>query len=187
MAIKKRIFVLAVFLLSLFTIEAQTNVYHSFPVDSLGHWSEKYWVNAGMGYGEDNYTLFFNGDTVIGGKTYHKVLKTGSQSGGGIQTTYYYNGSNGAIREDTAQKKVYFVNYSNNPSQEQLLYDFNLHVGDMAPHGSNRVFKIDSVLVGNSYHKRFLLKPLNDTTTTIDVNYAVIEGVGSTLGGAVVN
>ena len=66
------------------------------------------------------------------------------------------------------------------------MYDFNLNIGDTLPpsynYGSNNsVIGIDSTLVGNNYHKRFLLKSLSAPSSQ-DSSYALIEGIGSTYG-----
>jgi hypothetical protein len=60
---------------------------------------------------------------------------------------------------------------------EELLYDFNMQVGDIV-YGyiaSNDIVQsIDSVLIGGSYRKRWLINPY--------YNIYLIEGVGSTYG-----
>lgn len=115
---------------------------------------------------------------------YHKILKSGyTQSLSYPQ--YYYNRYMGGLRQDIAQKKVFFAP-ANSPPGETLLYDFNLNVGDTLPPSYNQgqgvyVSKIDSVLVGNKYHKRFKIKPFNYWPST-DTNHAIIEGIGSTFG-----
>jgi hypothetical protein len=89
-------------------------------------------------------------------------------------------GYNGAIREDSANKIVYIVPPSS--STEEVLYDFNLQVGDTIMGyfyntiSGNReiVQSIDSVLVGGNYRKRWNINP--------NYQVAFIEGVGSTYG-----
>jgi hypothetical protein len=94
----------------------------------------------------------------------------------------------GAIRQDTLLKKIYFM--PPGETYDSLLYDFNLNLGDTLPPSyqtagtldSNFVTKIDSVLVGVNYRKRFWLTPINYWGGT-DSNYvALIEGIGSTYG-----
>jgi hypothetical protein len=63
-----------------------------------------------------------------------------------------------------------------NDNFEYLLYDFNVKSGDDVSWGmeSNHVDKIDSVLIGNSYRKRYTLKNNGDV---------IIEGIGSVVKG----
>ena len=88
---------------------------------------------------------------------------------GGYWDNYY----RGAMRNDTLNKKVYFI--ERDSLNEILLYDFSLNVGDTLygtmPFGNSPVTSIDSVLVGSNYHKRFFSS-----------TWEIIEGVGSTYG-----
>lgn len=81
----------------------------------------------------------------------------------------------GGIREDSAEKKIYFNDYS----QEIVLYDFSLSIGDTifypTPLDNYKVVTdIDSILVAGQYRKRFQL---------INALYSMpdtwIEGIGS--------
>src|SRR5204863_2804445 len=90
-------------------------------------------------------------------------------------------GYRGAIRQDTMNRKVFFVSPSN--TTEQLLYDFNMQVGDTVKgyietftSPSDTVKSIDSVLVGNSYRKRWTI----NTGFLWEVRF--IEGIGSIHG-----
>jgi hypothetical protein len=94
-----------------------------------------------------------------------------------------WNAYVGAIRQDTAQKRVYFISSFQNI--DTLLYDFNLSVGDtLAPSYiydtawfKNYVSYIDSVIVGNSYKRQYWI------SNNFSQNYvALIEGIGSTFG-----
>jgi len=163
---------------------AQTNIYHPFP-ESNAFWSEISWWNTDPYLPctvTDNYFVFFNGDTLIGQNNYHKVYQSGYISASCPPPGYYYyNQYEGALRQDSILKKVFFVQPSNN--FEELLYDFNLGIGDTLDSSFNSfadfnfISNIDSVLVGSNFHKRFIL------SSQFDTNYAaIIEGVGSTLG-----
>jgi len=183
-----RKFILLIFIFVSFRLCAQTNVYHPFP-DSNTHWSEStWWVYWGPPpcTVNDAYILFFSGDTVIGANTYHKILKSGYISASCPPPGYYYyNQYAGAIRQDTFQKMVYYL--PNTSTTEQLLYDFNLNIGDTLSPSYNNVIgvyvsAIDSVLVGNNYHKRFIIKPLSGGWPPPDTSSALIEGLGSTFG-----
>ncbi len=159
----------------------QTNVYHPFP-DSNAVWIEDTWfVDAWTCLNYDDHNLFIDGDTTIGNNTYHKLYKNGWITifcPPNSPPAYFYAPAYwGAFRQDSANKKVY-LNLNNN---ESLAYDFNLNAGDTLPpsclYWFNYVLSIDSVLVGNQYHKRFWLSDGNHN------NYAaIIEGIGSTFG-----
>ncbi len=164
--------------------KCQISIYQPFP-DSNAFWCEtNWWLSSPTPpycFVTDNYCLFINGDTIINAMTYHKIFQSGYISASCPPPGYnYYNNYEGAIRQDVLLKKVFFILPSN--ANEELLYDFNLGIGDTlqpsinTPPDYNYISSIDSVLVGSQYHKRFLLNNLNDT------NYAIIEGLGSTFG-----
>lgn len=85
----------------------------------------------------------------------------------------------GAIREDTTQKKIYFHNFSN----EIVLYDFTLDVGDTIYYSTNLYYNldyfkvvdyIDSTLVSGQYRKTWFL-----TNSYLGMTDIWIEGIGS--------
>ena len=138
----------------------------------------------------DDYIIFPDGDTLVNGILYTRMFQAGTLSSV-TPPVIFYNEYMFAFREDTMQRKVYILPLNN--TAEQLLYDFNLSVGDTLPqtynnniggsiYGGNYILAIDSVLVGMNYHKRYLLNTVNLGTGIIDTNYAIIEGVGSTFG-----
>jgi len=175
--------------LSAFSSKAQTSVYQPLPdiSDSNATWIEYVYGGVPPDVFYDNYSLFISGDTVLGNYSYHKLYKSGQSSSGGYLNSYshFYCGS---YRQDSLQKTVFFV--PDTSSNEQLLYNFNLNVGDTLPlsynNGNqgpfNKVIGIDSVMVGCIYHKIFYLASLYGGSTQVDSGYAIIEGVGSTLG-----
>lgn len=67
-----------------------------------------------------SYTIFTTGDTIISGNTY-KILEHNDYNNFNL-CTYGY------MREDTATRKVYFID--NIFSPEELLYDFSMQIGD---------------------------------------------------------
>ncbi|MCF8278303.1 MAG: T9SS type A sorting domain-containing protein [Flavobacteriales bacterium] len=80
-------------------------------------------------------------------------------------------------------KKVYFKQHSS--VSDTLLYDFDLSIGDTLPptlindpsNETNVVSSIDSILIGNDYHKRFGI------SLGYDSNYVdLIEGIGNSFG-----
>jgi hypothetical protein len=181
--VMKKVLFIAIFLgISTGSI-AQTNVYHPFPTQ------DAIW----RGYLADNvfhnykaYEYLISGDTIITGKTYHKLIKLIASyainpSGNPILDSLgpAYQSYFGAFREDTALKKVYFMPTWN--SNELLLYDFNLQLGDTLS-GVNvdnhtYVATVDSILVGTKYRRRLGIANLY----TFNFPYVyLIEGIGST-------
>ena len=175
---KKLLFFLAIIYSASFAC-AQTSAYHPMP-DSNAVWCEEYYYFDGICDVDYRYALFINGDTTIGGQTYHKLYRTGfvfsSLCGGGSN---YFNQFSGLIRQDIYHKRVY--TYQSNV--DTLLYDFNLSLHDtllptfLNNQISNYVCYIDSALIDNNYRKRFWLCSNGDSAYV-----ALIEGVGSTFG-----
>jgi hypothetical protein len=167
--------------LSVFSVKSQTFVYHPFP-ESNATWN----VNMSqamcfmLGFSSEDYSITISGDTIIKDLVYQKLTSPFVQfsfSGGCTQINF--PGYRGAIRQDVANKKVYYVP----PSQitEQLLYDFTMEVGDTVKgylesfnHPLDIVTEIDSVLVGDNYRKRWNINPCYEIY--------LIEGIGSTFG-----
>jgi hypothetical protein len=166
------------------TFASSAQAYKPFPT------SGAIWREYQTGYQCDccsDYQIFIAGDTVINSITYHKLKKTGmmyfQDLNGNCHPIFWYNINQyaGGFRNDSINKRVYyFPPYALN---ESLLYDFNLNLGDTTDtYLSNFigedwiVTNVDSVLIGNEYHRRLQLnyclgKPLH-----------IIEGIGSTLG-----
>lgn len=174
---KKSLSILITLVLISILGQAQTNVYHQFP-DSNCHWKGlNYSRNGTMTVTYDQYSLVISGDTTIGSFVYHKLYQNGytydhpTPTNPGYPYDKFYKG---AFRQDIPNRKVYLFN----GGQDLLAYDFNLKVGDTLKSclGVARIKSIDSVLVGNKYHKAF----------TFDTGgppyYKFIEGIGSTHG-----
>ena len=168
-------FSILLFLVPIFLI-GQTSTYHPLP-DSLASWNITNKGSCVVGDITEHYTIEMTGDTIINTNSYHKLEVFF------VDSTYigFCNkidrvGYQAAIREDTAQRKAYIV--LPDSSDEQLLYDFNLTVGDTVKGylslTNDTVISIDSVLVNNSYHKRWYL----------NAPYSVylVEGVGTNYG-----
>jgi hypothetical protein len=176
---------LLIFLLIIFTVElAYSQQYKPFP-DSNAAWKESHFFVYGSSFNERiKIHHEIENDTLINAKVYHKITKTGYSElleGSSTSTTYYNNEYVGAIRED-AFRRVFFI--KKNHGVEELLYDFNLNIGDTLPemHGLNIYYDyivegIDSVLVAEIYHKTYTIRKNNW------LNYFdFIEGVGTTSG-----
>ena len=175
-------------LLAIFTsvaafTNAQTNVYHPFPeTDGAWNFTTRFWCWSGVPQPIDNtYSLSVEGDTVISSQTYHKLivplLQTTASACVGSSSTF--NIYEGCTRQDVSMKKVFYI-YPGS-SMEELLYDFNMQVGDTVKghletyaYPVDTVISIDSVLVGDSYRKRWNIN--------FGYNISIIEGVGSTYG-----
>ena len=157
------------FLFSSSSAFAQTNVYHPFP-DSNAVWNVQW--SCFFGFGDSWFSYRMEGDTSIGNNVYHKIVKGSVVSTGtcGIGGLNYQ----GCIRQDTSLKKVFIVTPFD--SVEKVFLDFNLQIGDTVfPSGwwcTSTVQNIDSILIGNSYRKRWW----------IDFGPEIIEGIGSTWG-----
>ncbi len=158
---------------------AQKSDYYPLP-DSNAQWNMHFSL---MGYPgpahEEFYSIIISGDTIINSLSYQKLMIPFVQSSGKSTTSLITPGYKGAIRQDTLNRTVFIVP----PAKvtEQLLYDFSMQVGDTVrgyietnTNPKDVVESIDSVLVGNNYHKRW----------NINSNYYIsfIEGVGSTYG-----
>ena len=169
---KKAFLLLPVLMLIIMVSRAQTHVYHPFP-ESNAFWSDD---------GSNMFTLAcydtrfgLNGDTTINGKLYHKVYSLRDSTLLNPLSSYF-----AAIREE--DKRIFTVVGN---SGEQVLYDFNLTVGDTmrfhyslmfhSPQEFYRVVtNIDSTkLFNGEYRKRFVF---NDGNSLPDV---VVEGIGS--------
>jgi hypothetical protein len=171
------------FILPCFSAKSQTSVYHPFP-DSNAIWNVSAqgccWTDCpppptpNPVIDDYSFSYYINGDTVINSVLYHKVYQSGTvhhhcNFGNYIDYWNSFHDYYAAIRQDTALRKVYV--YYNNP--EQVLYDFNLSVGDSIE-GCTAVTSIDSILIGSNYRKRFNIDGA--------FPYSIIEGIGSTSG-----
>jgi len=169
------------FLMFSIFVNGQTSVYHPFP-DSNAVWNFEIFLPFGcdfFGQSNVNYSIIITSDTIINSQSYHKlIIPLLSSSSYCVGSTGYQ----GAIRQDNLNKKVFYIPQSEN--QEQLLYDFNMQVGDTVKglleicNGSQKdiVQSIDSILIGNDYRKKWNFVCSND------YGYYIIEGLGSTYG-----
>jgi len=184
--------VLLVIMIALIGIKSygQTNVYHAFP-DSNAWWGEEIaWIDINQlpfpPIYDDKNKLFMAGDTIIGSYHYQKLAQSGLLSYSDPHTLqyysdYYFNTYEGAIRQDTLLKTIYFI--PPDSSMERLLYDFSLSLGDSLPvsynngYSNNYVTRIDSIHVGNNYRKMYKISNPQYST-----NCVLIEGIGGSFG-----
>ncbi|KAB2859079.1 MAG: T9SS type A sorting domain-containing protein [Flavobacteriales bacterium] len=177
------------------SINSFGQTYYPFP-DSVGVWKQ----TSSFYEGSDiHYALFMNGDTIINSITYNKLYYSDTPNNIDTDNSNYY----GAIRENN--KKIYFfpdsiynIYYPEYffcftsyiypyPSftEEVLLYDFNVNVGDTVhyPHLDSTyiiITWIDSVLVQGEYRKQYnysySYKPMSSCQPIGPQNY--VEGIG---------
>lgn len=152
----------------------QTGYYHTFP-DSNAVWNF-HGANPNCGLNDHYYSIVMTGDTNISSTGYNKLFTPALISTGGCFSTQL--GYLGCVREDTANRKVYFIPSSQ--TTETLLYDFNLQPGDSVEGylatwaGHPFVYAIDSVQVGSGYRKRWFINQAQ--------GIYLIEGIGCTYG-----
>lgn len=157
--------------------------YTPFDFDN-GLWEEEYY---NMQHERSRYNYYTNGDTIINNLTYKKLYKTGRYTiTYGISGIPWNNFSTdfGFIREDN-NKRIYHINPSNG-GVEELLYDFNIALGDTIAippirnmYDSATVIAVDSVFICSSMRKRYRLDPVG--TQLLGILYW-IEGVGGSHG-----
>ena len=152
-----------------------SQTYHHF-IDSCKHWRTIF-----QSYDDYQINHFYitNFDTVINEIKYFKFFYRLDGSDGN-----FYIGS---IREDTIERRVYFI--QNSDLTERLLYDFSLMEGDTIPQDSYflhvylstdtcKVDGIDSVQINGHYLKRWIII----SAIWGDLITYIYEGIGSILG-----
>jgi hypothetical protein len=127
----------------------------------------------------DQYSI--TGDTLINEVVYHKLDYTGIYYGDNCEENYFNDGYQGAFRNDIGNKKVWFV--PSGDLNESLLYEFDLEIGDtLSPgilnpieFGDFWVEDIDTIEVGDSYRKMFLIR---SGFNIYGGPFEIIEGIG---------
>ncbi len=175
----KNIFLIITGLLLIQNVNSQD--YFPFPTDT-STWDCLFWHQwSPSDIHLTNSQYLLRGDTNINGKLYNKILYA-EPDNFTLDTIYI-----GGLREDSS-KNIYFFPYEENlptpgpisfPSDttEYLIYTFNnLDTGMILPINNNTemmVVGIDSVLVGDSYRKRYKIQ------NNAFGNDYWIEGIGS--------
>lgn len=146
--------------------------YIPLPASSTAKWNSYYtYLDNSFQTQTDWHNYYADGDSIIAGKTYQRILKKVDLSLGGYDQKYIY------LYNDTINKKVYILE----TGSDELLYDFNLTVGDtlkgiyLSVADSRVVIKIDYVVINGRNHKRFI----TDTTATGEPVQWIIEGIGA--------
>jgi hypothetical protein len=148
----------------------QTNIYHPFP-DSNAVWNEITMHSGGCYSSYCKYSNFLQGDTIINTQSYHKIYSNDSNN-----VSYV-----GGLREDN--RRIYF--FYKYCSQEVLLYDFNLDIGDSILLSCElcnssypmymKVVSVDSILLTDMTYR----KKINFDYGT---SWSWIEGIGCEAG-----
>lgn len=165
-------------------VSSQSQSYYPIPSENA-IWRESW--GSSWGYWSD-YQSFTSGDTVINNIVYTKLRVFGSsnwmpKNEAEKSMSYTLNYYAGAFRNDSANRKVYFIPWGENT--DTLLYDFNLHLGSKLPAtyiywpfaDTAYVSSIDSFYIGGVYHNRYWL------SNSYQLDYAhLIEGIGGSAG-----
>lgn len=143
----------------------------------LDNKNEWHFTNCNFGCITDVY--YTDGDTLVDGKTY-KILDG-----------YHFISRSFLLREEVAEKKLYFLRIrAGGGLEEYLLYDFNLQVGDsidmknpITPFPQDGgYFKLDSIvprpLIDGNNYDHFYFSPSQSNTSSTH-NAVWIEGAGS--------
>lgn len=152
-------------------------------LNETSRWKQYYRYSVyppGIAFEEDIW-IQLDGDTVVGNKTYYRVLKTG------IGITYYpqegdttFHGAIHQYLDPVREEGNAFYAYNRMAQEEYLLYDFSAAVGDTLKSGTckrDTVIAIDTLYLGDVPRKQFHLpSPFSGDISTL------VEGVGSTFG-----
>ena len=126
---------------------------------------------------------FLQNDTIIQNVDYNKIFCNGRTRNNNGSWTYFDEGYIGATRYENETKKVYFRPVES--SEEYLLYDFDLNIGDTLPTsyvydpefaGIITIDFIDTVIIAGDSIKRFHMDEAG-----FGGEY-IINGIGSSLG-----
>jgi len=175
----KYLFIITIGLAPLWVMSQQ---YHPFPEDNVCwtvvEFNQTY-------YYWDTYIYTVKGDTVINSKPYKKIWQLDDIPG--TQDTSWYLHS--FMRQDTLQKKAWFIRRYMSETTEKLGYDFNVQIGDTVylpafdyENSGDSGFVVihpgfDSTLLWTGeYRKNYFYANLNHN---IGLDPYVIEGVGT--------
>lgn len=148
-----------------------------FPIKATSVWRINYefpryeWTTHANG--DEEYKYFIGGDTLIGGKQYFKLMKSGVLF---LDTPFKVeNKYMGAIRD--IENKYYFV--EKNSESERLLYDFDVTVGGNIPDRDGTLRPVSEIELLDNGRKKFTFDLM---TVHCGAANTVIEGIGW-LGG----
>jgi len=181
-------FILAFSIIAL-SANAQTGSYHPFPEN--GMWRVDYYYNNPFQFScyiKHYFDYTIQGDTTINSLVYKRIYRsfvktdTISCDDPGVNSAVPQSGYAGALRDDEAANKTFFMFPGSNA--DSLLYDYNLQAGDTLKGFISRYFSnytmivlsVDSVQVGGTYHKRWNFEGIHNNDSYI------IQGIGSSFG-----
>jgi hypothetical protein len=189
------------FLLLMATISVAAQKYVLFPTENA-QWNMHYKNRVSYSdYLSILNTYIQQGDTVINAKSYKKIYLKSSLTGqqtirfiGGIREEnkriywidyYYFAGTMSGVKSLSNEQKNCLKQYVKTSNTEIVLYDFNAkNVGDTLFSGmySGKILAVDSVLIQNSYRKRYTVECFMLTIGKYSYDY-IIEGIGSVRAG----
>jgi hypothetical protein len=178
---------LSLVIIFLISISGISQTYTPFP-KSNAVWNEVYFdTHNGLC---QNSSIYIVGDTIINGKKYQRLASVNYLSfiSNNCVGGYNFNTSNrGYYRNDTINKKVWYLNPQENVFSDTLLFDFSLQVGDTlsklfytSDYNSYFIDSIDYVNYGGVLRKRLFIKD-HSQSAGIPLTY-MIEGIGSSRG-----
>jgi len=177
------VLLLPVWLMFWVSSNGQASVYHPFP-DSGAEWHVAEVDVQGCVFNPCDYLVYQMGkDTMFEGLKYSELLEGGINWDNTIAVPYFQRH---LIRNDTLNKEVFIRDIDF--ASDQLLYDFNLKVGDTLPHhnayqyiDSIYVTGIDSVQFGDgTFRRRLKLNSYNGGSYPDSLS--LIEEIGYTGG-----
>lgn len=192
---------LIIYLLLIVSISVAAQKYVPFPTENA-QWNVHYRNRISYSdYLSIFYSYVLQGDTVINTKAYRKLYLKSSTDGqqsirfiGGIREenkriywkdNYYFGGNMWGIKSLTNEQKNCMKQHINAIDNEIVLYDFNSkNVGDTLFSGiySGKILAIDSVLIQNTYRKRYAVECFMLTIGKYSYDY-IVEGIGSVRAG----
>lgn len=161
-----------------------------------------YSFTGGLCVDHENHEYYVNGDTIVNTEVFKKIYFNYTHFQYVFNCTNYTNPClccqyacnplvetskyAGGLRGDSG--RIYFLPPSE--SKDTLLYDFTLNVGDTLPTSyiydpamlGLRVSRIDTVLIGTQYRKKFILSPFQAGCFLGDTATWMIEGIGHRQG-----
>ncbi len=156
-------------------------------MDTANRWLVEH---GGGGNPVDYYQTIYEArlanDTVVGGKTYKRMIADVTHRNLSPFYVSRYKGMLGLYREDALLQRLWCIPQKGD-GRERLIYDASWQVGDTvhwvySPNisGVGTVTRLDSTLIKGQWHKVFHMA----TTNSAGPGFEFIEGIGSTGGPA---
>jgi hypothetical protein len=180
---KKEKFLFILLLPMLFVHGVKGQGYNPFPKENA-FWTVIEYEQFNTGNYSSVRLYIIDGDTVFGGNSYYKIYKYYKHSNTGDTLIELHS----LMREDTVQRKVWFVRLYLNETVEKLGYDFSVNVGDTVSLPALEFYDWDNALqdwvlsgdtiftlhnISNWDFKFFFFKSINSPAT-----FEIGEGFG---------